>query len=249
MQPTQRQMNRPPSRTIPDDAEQRTESRVRSRQGRGLRIGLLGGSFNPAHDGHRHISTIALHRLGLDQVWWLVSPQNPLKSPEDMAPFEERFRSAEQVSRHPRILVSDIERRLGTSYTIDTMRALTRRFPRHHFVWLMGADNLRQIPFWKDWTWVFRTVPVAVFARPTYSLKALSGKAAWRFRRYRLPERDARKLKRMRPPVWCFLHIRLHPQSATQIREERKREKQRRAVFKRRTQNSGQCGSGIHPPA
>ena len=145
-----------------------------------LRVGLLGGSFNPAHDGHRHISLLALRRLGLDQVWWLVSPQNPLKSTAGMAPLAERMAGARAAARHPAIKVTDIERRLGTRFTADTLVRLRRRFPDLGFVWLMGADNLVQVPKWQRWTEIFTCMPVAVFDRPSYSYAALAGKAATR---------------------------------------------------------------------
>jgi nicotinate-nucleotide adenylyltransferase len=185
------------------------------------RVGILGGSFNPAHEGHRTISLAALQRLGLDEVWWLVSPQNPLKPVAGMAPFAERFTGAAAVARHPRIRVSDLEPKLGTSYTADTIAKLVRRFPYHAFVWLMGADNLAQIDRWKDWQQIFHAVPVAVFARPSYSLKALAAKAARRFARARLPEAAARSLATAEPPAWVFLHGPLSPVSATAIRAAR----------------------------
>lgn len=194
---------------------------------RGRRIGLLGGSFNPAHDGHRHISLCALRQLGLDEVWWLVSPQNPLKPAHGMAPLEQRMAAARTVARHPRIRVTDIERRLDTRYTVDTVRALKRRHPGYMFVWLIGADNLRQLPRWRAWTGLFRSVAVAVFARPSYSLKALAGQAASRFARFRLPESQARCLASQAPPAWVFLRIRLHPASATAIRAAAKKKSPR----------------------
>lgn len=184
----------------------------------GARIGLLGGSFNPAHAGHREISRDALRRLGLDRVWWLVSPQNPLKSPEEMAPLAQRLGSARAAANDPRILVTGLETRLGSAFTADTLRALTRLLPRVHFIWLMGADNLVQVHQWQDWPQIFNTLPVAVFDRPSYSLRALSGKAARAFARYRLDERSARHLAEARPPAWAFIHCQLNPQSATEIR-------------------------------
>ncbi len=187
----------------------------------GLRIGLLGGSFNPAHEGHRHISLVALQRLRLDAVWWLVSPQNPLKSTEGMAAFSDRIESAEHVARHPRILVTDIEARLGTRFTIDTLLALQRRRHRDKFVWIMGADNLIQLPRWRRWEMIFETVPVAVLARPAYSGRALSGAAAQRYRRWRLPDRAAGVLADRASPSWVFLHTQLHSASATEIRARR----------------------------
>jgi len=195
---------------------------------RGRRIGLLGGSFNPAHDGHRHISLLALRRLGLDEVWWLVSPQNPLKPARGMASLARRIASARSVARHPRLRVTDIERTLNTRYTVDTVRALKRRHPGYIFVWLIGADNLLQMPRWKDWTGLFRSVAVAIFARPSYSLKALAGQAASRFAQFRLPESRARCLAWRDPPAWTFLRIRLHPASATAIRAAAKKKKPKR---------------------
>lgn len=185
------------------------------------RVGLLGGSFNPAHGGHLHISREALKRLALDEVWWLVSPQNPLKPRAGMAPLAERLESARAVARDPRIKVTDIELRLGTVYTADTLAMLTRRFPRLRFVWLMGADNLLQISRWERWENIFRLVPIAVFARPSYSLRSLSGQAARRYARWRLPLRDARRLAETDPPAWVFLPVRLDPRSATDIRSRR----------------------------
>lgn len=179
---------------------------------------MLGGSFNPAHDGHRHISLLALQRLNLDEIWWLVSPQNPLKPARGMAPLTKRLANARASARHPRIRVTDIERHLNTRYTVDTVKALKSRHPNHSYVWLIGADNLLQIPRWKAWEELFGTVAVAVFARPSYSLKALAGQAASRFSVFRLPESQARSLAEKKPPAWVFLRIRLHTASATAIR-------------------------------
>lgn len=185
---------------------------------RGARIGLLGGSFNPAHEGHRHISLVARRRLGLDAVWWLVSPQNPLKPKAGTADFEKRLDAARKTARHPRIVVSDLEARLGTRYTVETLRLLKTRFPCAHFVWLMGADNLAQLPWWKDWQEIMSLVPVAVIDRPGYTLKAQLGKAAERFRKARVPEARARAFPYADPPAWIYLHAKLNPLSATAIR-------------------------------
>jgi nicotinate-nucleotide adenylyltransferase len=185
------------------------------------RIGLLGGSFNPAHDGHRHVSLLALKHLGLDEVWWLVSPQNPLKSATGMGSFDERIATARAVARHPRIRVSDAEQVLGTRYTIDTIRKLQRRFPQINFVWLMGADNLVQLPRWRRWEEICRRLPVAVLARPSYSLKGAAAKPAIRFAGSRIPSRAARLIGKRRPPAWVLLPSRLHPASATAIRAAR----------------------------
>ena len=182
----------------------------------------MGGSFNPAHGGHLHLSLLALERLDLDEVWWLVSPQNPLKPVAGMAPFAVRLDQARRVAaglRH--IIVSDLESRLGGStYTADTLHALRRRFPRLRFVWLMGADNLVQLRHWQRWREIFRTVAIAVFDRPSYSLKAFSGLAAKRFALQRVPVSAARGLAEMKPPAWVFFHTPLDPRSATRIRSE-----------------------------
>ncbi len=186
------------------------------------RVGLLGGSFNPAHGGHRHISLLGLKLLDLDEVWWLVSPQNPLKPVKGMAPFAERFARAVAETKHPRIKVTDIEMRIRTRFTADTIKALRRRFPRTRFVWLMGADNLSQIRRWQRWRSIFRAAPIAVFARPTYSLRSLSDLAARRFARRRVAPRNARRLAEMQPPAWVFFATRLDARSATGIRSASK---------------------------
>ena len=170
-----------------------------------------------------HISLLALKLLDLDQIWWLVSPQNPLKPVEGMAPFAVRIEGARRIAEADRrILVTDLESRLGPSrYTADTLRALRRRFPRLRFVWLMGGDNLVQIPKWERWPEIFRTVPIAVFDRPSYSLKTFSGAAAKRFARNRVAASDERRLGEMQPPAWVFFHTRLDDRSATRLRSER----------------------------
>jgi nicotinate-nucleotide adenylyltransferase len=187
------------------------------------RIGLLGGSFNPAHRGHLHVSLEALKRLDLDEVWWLVAPQNPLKPVKGMASFEIRLASARALVRHPRIAVTDLEARLGTRYTADTLAELRRRFPNSHFVWLMGADNLGQIRHWERWQDVFRLAAVAVFDRPTYCLKALAGLAAQRFKRRRKPPRDVRRLADAELQAWALFRIRLDASSATALRARKSR--------------------------
>ena len=164
----------------------------------------------------------ALKRLKLDEIWWLVSPQNPLKTVNGMAPFSERFESACAVAaRHKAIRVTDIETRFRTRFTADTLDILHRRFPATAFVWLMGADNLVQIRQWQRWQTIFRTTPIAVFARPTYSLASLRGLAATRFRAMRVSGRHCRDLAHFPPPSWVFLPIRLDPFSATEIRARR----------------------------
>jgi nicotinate-nucleotide adenylyltransferase len=184
------------------------------------RIGLLGGSFNPAHAGHRWVALEALRALRLDEIWFLVSPGNPLKPAAGMAPLAERLASARALAAgHPRLRATAIEADLGTRFTADTLPALARRFPRARFVWLMGADNLAQLPAWRGWSSIFHAVPVAVLARPAYSVKALAGKAARRFSTARRGPRIGPRLAGLEPPVWVFLHTRLHPASASAIRE------------------------------
>ena len=162
---------------------------------------------------------MALKLLRLDEVWWLVSPQNPLKSTDGMATFEKRMDAARAVATAvPRIHVSDVEAQLGTRYTADTLEKLVPGSPSNRFVWLMGADNLSQIHHWRDWSRIFRIVPVAVFGRPGYSLRATSGVAARRFARDRWPQAAAKRLADACAPAWVFLKIREHPESATRIR-------------------------------
>lgn len=193
------------------------------------RIGLLGGSFNPAHQGHLDISLAALKYLGLDEVWWLVSPQNPLKPVAGMAPFADRLASAKALAKHPRLRVTDLESRLGTRFTADTLKALVTRFPSCRFVWLMGADNLAQISSWRDWTKIFHLTPIAVFDRPSYTIKALTALAARRFQRARKREAALKMLAATRTPAWVFVHHRLNPISATQIRAEQARKSARKS--------------------
>ena len=190
----------------------------------GSTVGLLGGSFNPAHKGHRHISLYALKSLGLDSVWWMVSPQNPMKLNQDMASLENRVANAIKISRHhPRhIIVTDIERLLHTCYTADTLSTLKKHFPHTQFVWLMGTDNLRQIHLWQKWEMIFNQVPVAVFDRPPRSNNIKSCPAIERFRSCLRPQEQASILKTLKPPVWTILHIPLNKLSATDLRKERK---------------------------
>ncbi|WP_425067883.1 nicotinate-nucleotide adenylyltransferase [Reyranella sp.] len=185
------------------------------------RIGLLGGSFNPAHAGHRHISLEALKRLGLDEVWWLVSPQNPLKSGDGMEPLSTRVARARQVARHPRIRVEAPELMLGTRYTLDTVQALQHVYPHARFVWLMGADILPQLVDWAGWRTLFGTVPIAAFARPGWSYAALAAPAPRTFERFRLQATEARRLATCEPPAWCFIPSRLDNHSATALRAVR----------------------------
>jgi nicotinate-nucleotide adenylyltransferase len=185
------------------------------------RIGLLGGSFNPAHDGHLHISRLALERLGLEELWWLVSPQNPLKAAAAIAPLDTRMETARRLAAADRrIVVTDIEARLGTRYTADTLAALKERVPQARLV-------LIQLPKWKRWTTIMDSVPVAVFGRPTYALRALAGKAAQQYARYRLPPEAAPGLADRAPPAWVFIIGPMHPGSATAIRAAQRHKDER----------------------
>lgn len=181
-----------------------------------IRTGLLGGSFNPAHHGHRRISLAALRLLGLDEVWWLVSPGNPLKPQAGMAPIRARAASAKAAARRAPIRVTAIERELGTRYTVDTLRALVRRYPRRRFVWLMGADNLAQFHRWRDWRGIARTVPIAVLARPGYEAQALTGPAMAWLRPYLRPDSA---LGDAGPPELIWLRHDPDPVSSTALRQ------------------------------
>lgn len=185
------------------------------------RIGLLGGSFNPAHPGHRHVSVEALRRLGLDEVWWLVSPQNPLKSGDGMEPVATRVARARQLANHPKIRVDAPELQLGTRYTLDTVQALKHVYPHARFVWLMGADILPQLVDWAGWRDLFAAIPIAAFARPGWGYSALAAAAPRTFARYRLDAGDCRRLASCEPPAWCFIPSRLDSHSATAIRAVR----------------------------
>ena len=183
-----------------------------------MRIGLLGGSFNPAHAGHRHIIELAQRWLRLDQVWLLVSPGNPLKPKTGMAPFECRLASAHGIADGRRVIASAIEALLGTRYTIDTMRRLRRRFARARFVWLMGADIVPELPRWRRWLDLARRIPFAVLPRPGYNYRALSSRAARRLAHARRPARAASVLSELAAPAWVFLCVPQHTASATAIR-------------------------------
>ncbi len=183
------------------------------------KIGLLGGSFNPAHAGHVYISKQAIKLLGLDEIWWLVSPQNPLKEKQGMAEFENRLAIARQVAENcPQIKVSDFEINSGTTYTYDTMLALKAEYPKNNFVWLMGADNLLQFPKWHKWQDIMEIMPIAVFNRGDLKEKALTGEVAAKFAAYKI--NDAKQLNYTNPPAWTFLDIEIHPASATKIRND-----------------------------
>ena len=181
--------------------------------------GLLGGSFNPAHGAHRKITLFALNALGLDEVWWLVSPGNPLKPPRGMAPLAARVRSARAMARRAPIRVTAIERELATRFTVDTLRALKRRYPERRFVWLMGADNLAQFHRWKDWRAIARSMPIAVIARPGYDAQALASPAMAWLRRYRLPATGLKNRQEWSAPALIALRFDPDPRSATELRQ------------------------------
>ncbi len=225
MSPAGRRRRRPLADAVPSKLGQPG----RWGDGRRGRIGILGGSFNPAHDGHRLIAETALKRLRLNAVWLLVSPGNPLKPVRGMGRFPARLASARAIAgRHPRLLATDLEARLGTRFTVDTLSLLRRRFRRARLVWLMGADNLVQIPRWQGWRRIFAMVPAAIFPRPGFTRAALSGRAARTLAAARQPLSRAAALARLSPPAWIFLAGREHPASATAIRAGRA------AVWRRR---------------
>jgi nicotinate-nucleotide adenylyltransferase len=187
----------------------------------GLKVGLLGGSFDPPHAGHVHITHRALAAFGLDRVWWLVSPGNPLK-PDAPASLARRMAAAKALMRHPRVTVTDIEARLGTRYTADTLAALQARYPGVRFVWLMGADNLAGFHRWDDWQGIMTRVPVGVLARPGAQIRAGLSPAARLFARYRLPPEAAGGLALRTPPTWVLLGGPTHDMSSTVLRESGK---------------------------
>ena len=183
------------------------------------RIGLLGGSFNPAHRGHRHVSLAAIAALGLDELWWLVSPGNPLKDgAKDMAPFEVRLASATFMARRARIRASDFERVAGTRYTIDTVRALKQRFPDDRFIWLLGGDTLPNFHKWRDWRGLAGEVPIAVIRRPGYDSLAHAARAMSWLRRFVHPSSQAKHWTEWSAPAITFLRLPPDATSATAIR-------------------------------
>lgn len=183
----------------------------------GLRVGLLGGSFDPAHAGHVHITRWALKALGLDRVWWLVSPGNPLK-PDAPADLSRRLQAAREIMRHPRVVVTDVEARAGTRHTAATLALLRRHYPAVRFVWLMGADNLRTFHRWDRWEEIMATVPIAVLARPGDQIGAGLSPAARRFARWRVPQAAAATLPFRRPPAWTLLSGRMLDLSSSELR-------------------------------
>ncbi|MGU3538688.1 nicotinate-nucleotide adenylyltransferase [Methylobacterium sp. A54F] len=189
----------------------------------GMRVGLYGGSFNPAHAGHRHVARLALRRLGLDRVWWLVTPGNPLKSRRILAPLAERAASARAAAEDPRIVVTTFEDTIGARFTVETLRYLKRRCPGVRFVWIMGADSLATFHRWRGAAEIARLMPIAVVDRPGFTLASPAARAARRLARYRVPEAAARSLAGRPPPAWTFLHGPRSTLSSTAIRRQRSR--------------------------
>jgi nicotinate-nucleotide adenylyltransferase len=186
----------------------------------GMTIGLLGGTFNPPHAGHLHISQVALKRLGLDRLWWLVTPRNPLKTSNDAATFAKRLGDAENLAAHPRIDVTGFEASRGSAYTADMLAFLTGRYPQTRFIWIMGADNLVAFHHWQRWRDILRRVPVAVIDRPGYRYAARSARAAQYFDRSYVDESDASGLFRYQPPAWTFITAQLSDLSSSTLREK-----------------------------
>jgi len=172
----------------------------------GMRIGLLGGSFNPPHEGHALVTRLALTRLGLDRVWWLVTPGNPLKSQADLAALHARVEAARRLVAGPRVAVTDVEAHIGARYTYDTLAWITRRAPKVRFVWIMGADNLGQFHLWRHWRAIADLTPIAVVDRPGSTLRAMSSRAAIALGPWRAPEREAARFADLAPPAFVFLH-------------------------------------------
>jgi nicotinate-nucleotide adenylyltransferase len=183
-----------------------------------MRIGLFGGSFNPPHEGHLHVGRMALARLQLDRLWWLVTPGNPLKERHGLASLEGRLAAARRLARHPRIAVTDLEAQLGVRYTIDTIRQLRARCPTVRFVWIMGADSLANFHRWGHWREIAELVPIAVIDRPGLTLKALHSPAAHALAGSRIRESAAPTLAARKPPAWVFLHGPRSNLSSTAIR-------------------------------
>jgi nicotinate-nucleotide adenylyltransferase len=183
-----------------------------------MKIGLFGGSFNPPHAGHRAASLLALRRLGLDRIWWLVTPANPLKNAKDLGPLVLRLEAARKIADHPRIEVTAIEAAIGAAYSFETVQYLKRRCPGVHFIWLMGADNFRSFHLWQRWRDIAKLVPIAIIDRPCFTFNAGSGRAGLALARRRLQEEKARALAMTKPPAFVFLHGPRSAASSTALR-------------------------------
>ncbi len=184
----------------------------------GMAVGLFGGSFNPPHAGHALVSEVALRALNLDQLWWIVTPGNPLKMGRQQASLAQRIEMCEEITRDPRIKVTAFEAGSSIRYTADTIRAVKFRNPDVRFVWIMGADNMRTFHLWQNWRVIAQSVPIAIIDRPGATLASLSSKMAQTFNRFRIKEREAGKLARLPPPAWAFIHGPRSSLSSTAIR-------------------------------
>lgn len=186
----------------------------------GQRVGIMGGSFNPPHDGHRIVAETAIKRLNLDQLWWVVTPGNPLKNHNGLPTLEKRMALARRCARGPRMKVTGFETELGTPYTAATLAFLKQRHPGVRFVWVMGADNLATFHRWQKWRGIAGMMPIAAVDRPGYRLKALAQLAAMALAHARIPETKSATLARRNPPAWTFLTSRLSPLSSTRLRRD-----------------------------
>lgn len=195
-------------------------TRPRTDRRTGRSIGLLGGSFNPAHAGHLHISIEAMARLGLDEIWWLVSPHNPLKSATDLADYATRVAHAKELTQKADFIkISQFEHDNGYQYSVDTIRALKRHYPQLQFVWLMGADNLTHFHRWRAWQTLAGLLPIAIFDRAPFTFSPLASRFCTRYRRARIKEQRSLTLATKQSPAWCFIHMPRHPLSATFLRK------------------------------
>lgn len=191
----------------------------------GQKVALFGGSFNPPHEGHVHVSKTAIVRGGFDQVWWLVTPGNPLKDHSELAPLAERIEHCRAIVDHPAIRITAFEARFNLNYTEETLRLILKKNPRVNFVWLMGADNLAGFHKWQNWREIAAMVPIMVVDRPGSTLSFRSSQAAIALNRYRIDESDSELMWRMKPPAWTFVHAPRSPHSSTAIRIAQKRQK------------------------
>jgi nicotinate-nucleotide adenylyltransferase len=191
--------------------------------GKGQRIGLFGGSFNPAHAGHRMVALYALKRLQLDWVWWLVSPQNPLKDTKETGEYSGRVAFTKQIANHPKFIVTDLEKQIHSRNTAQTLSTMQSAFSQAHFIWIMGADSFRDFDRWKRWSHIAETLPLAVLARPGYSMRALGSQAANRYSKFRVRNEKAGLLAKTKAPAWVFVSMPLRKESSTSIRKTEKK--------------------------